>query len=321
MIVLEAQSVSLPSTLIYADVELRPSSYDFESETKVLKESAILANLDFRKYMYCARISIIIESESSIHATSSAENRFAEILDLKSVELPISNILLSPIGYTKSLETGEIKPLQNNGYEPSMSFVVHQGNVQPYDAINYILSINSDLSKRYLRSLHWSRNSRYEKNPQLKILFNWFAVEALLKESETDNIGGVIRWFLGFPNGKAGKDVPLKINNKLNSHPKYAYWKREIISIVDKIRVFRNDSVHSGFRSIDFTRNELELYSKVMIYASSRCQASVQLALLNKILTVSEFKEYICLIFEQNSNLINDVHGNIIFSLEQIDCT
>lgn len=317
--VLESQSVCLPATLIYTNVELRSYNSELESEVEILKKSAELARIDFSKYNHSARISTIVECNNVIEATNIAEDRFAEILDLKSIELPLSNYSLSPIGYTKNLETGELCPIhQHKGYEPCMSFVVHTGDIQPFDSTNYILSLNTELSNRYLRSLHWSRNSKHEKNQQLKILFDWFAVEALLKESETDNIGGTIRWFLGFPNGKAGKDVSSSLMSALSAHPRYSFWKKQLAEIVDKIRIFRNDSVHSGFRSVDFTREELGLYSKVMSYGTSRCQAAVQIALVNKIQTVPEFKEYISFIFEKNDNLINDVHGNIIFSLDEI---
>jgi hypothetical protein len=316
--ILDSQSVSLPSTLIYGSVELRSYNADSECEIDVLKESANNNRADFEKYSYCARIATIVDSVSLDDAIDLSDNLFSEILDLKSVEFAISNFKTSDIGFVKNLETGSIHPITKREYEPSMSFMVHQGDVQRIDVVNYILSLDSDLSDRYQRSLHWVRNSKHESNKQLKTLFYWFAIEALVKESETDNVGGIVRWFLGFPNGRCRNDVsPLLINN-LSDHPSYDYWNKELVKVVDNIRVFRNNSVHSGFRSVDFTKNELELYSQVMVLSASRCQAAVQQALINGVSTVPEFKEYISVVFEENKNLINDVHGNILFSLEQI---
>ncbi len=45
---------------------------------------------------------------------------------------------------------------------------------------------------------------------------------------------------------------------------------------------------------------------------------AVQLALHNQVSTVAEFKDYMPYLFELNENLVNDVHGNIIFSLDRI---
>lgn len=317
--ILDSRSVSLPTTLVYGVVELRSHKSESECETNALKKSAVDNRADFDKYSFCARIATIVDAGSIGDAIELSEDTFSEVLDLKSVEFAISNFKTSDIGFVKDLESGEIHPIKKCEYEPSMSFMVQQGDIQRIDFVNYILSLKNDLSERYQRSLHWVRNSKHEKNTQLKTLFYWFAIEALLKESETDNVGGVVRWFLGFPNGKYRNDVSPSLLAGLIGHPKYSYWNKKIIDVIDKIRVFRNDSVHSGFRSVDFTNKELELYSQVMIYSASRCQAAVQTALINGVSTVSEFKEYIPVIFEENDNIINDVHGNILFTLDRIE--
>lgn len=317
--ILDSKSISLPSTQVYGVVELRSYKSDSECEVDALKKSAIDNRADFGKYAFCARIATIVDAGSIHDAIEFSENTFSEVLDLKSVEFAISNFKTSDIGFVKDLESGEIHPIKKDEYEPSISFMVQQGDTQRIDFVNYILSLKNELSERYQRSLHWLRNSKHEKNIQLKTLFYWFAIEALIKESETENIEGIVRWFLGFPNGKYRNDVSTSLLAGLGSHPNYDYWNKKIIDVVDKIRVFRNDSVHSGFRSVDFTKKELELYSQVMVYSASRCQSAVQTALINRISTVSEFKEYIPVIFEENDNIINDVHGNILFTLDRVE--
>lgn len=319
--VLESQSICLPTTLVYSDVELRASKSDTAEELKVLEMCAKNQYLDFSKYSHCARVATIVSESCIDKAIEVADDRFAEILDLKSIEAPISNFTLSKIGLVKNLVKGSLHEIENKEHKPSMSFFVHQGDVQQVDMTHYVLSQNTDLSNRYLRSLHWSRNSKHENNQQLKILFNWFAVEALLKESESDNIGATIRWFLGFPNGKSSKMVSNSVVKALEENPRYAVWKKQIKDIIEKIRIFRNDSAHHGFRTIDFTHKEINLYNQVMLFGVSRCQGAVQLALSNHISSVQEFKEYMPYIFEQNENLVNDVHGNILFSLDQMNGT
>lgn len=316
--ILDHQSIALPSTLVYGCVELRSYKSDSEKEIEVLKKSASLNKFDFDKYMYCARISTIVHADNINDAADTADNLFSDILDLKSIEYAISNVQTSNIGFIKDLHSGDTHPTTTQELPASMMFMMHQGDIQKFDAVNHIISLKNELSIRYQRSLHWVRKSKHENNKQLKALFYWFSIEALIKESETDNIGPVIRWFLGFPNGVNRKNVSAQKLNELASHQKYWHWDKELIKIIDKIRIFRNHSVHSGFRYVDFSKKELELYNKVMIFSASRCQAAVQHALLNGISTVSAFKEYIWVIFEE-VNSITDIHGNIIHSLERIE--
>ncbi len=176
--ILDTQSVSLPSTLIYGSVELRSYKADIEDEIEALKESASNYRVDFDKYSHCARIATIVNCNNTIEAIDISGNLFSEILDLKSIEFSISNFKTSDIGFVKNLESGSIDPINRREYAPSMSFVMYRGDIQCVDVVNYILSLNNELSNRYLRSLHWSRNSKHESNKQLKILFYWFAVEA-----------------------------------------------------------------------------------------------------------------------------------------------
>lgn len=317
--ILDSQSVCLPSSSVYGVVELRSSEADFECEIDVLKESASNNRADYGKFACCARIATIVDCGSEDEAIDTADNLFSEVLDLKSVEFPLSNVKTSDIGFVKNLESGNILPITTKmEYERSMTFVMYQGGVQRKDVVNYILSLDNDLSERYKRSLHWVRNSKHESNSQLKILFYWFAIEALFKESKKDRIGDLVRWFLGFPNGNHRDLISDSLLERLGGHPSYGTWNSKVCKIVDEIRRFRNCSVHSGFRSFDFTKIEIQLYSEVMVLSASRCQAAVQQALINGISTASEFKEYISAIFEANENIINDVHGTILYSLERI---
>lgn len=319
--VLESQSVCLPATSVYSGVELRSSSSDYPEEVESLEESANKLHLDYSKYSHCARISTLVEENNISNAVATAEDRFAEILDLKSIEVPLSNFVLSQIGFVKDLVSGKFHEIKSDVHQPVMTFVMHQSDTQKIDETHIILSKNTELSQRYLRSLHWLRNSKHEPNKQLSILFNWFAVEALLKESESDIVSPYIRWFLGFPNGKSSTLVSPKIMVKLENHPNYFHWKKEIIRVVDNIRIFRNDSAHHGFRTVDFTKEELDLYAHVMLLGITRCQGAVKSAILDGVSNVAEFKELIPVIFEQRKYLINDVHGNILSRLSRIKGT
>mgnify|MGYP000846121332 FL=1 len=315
--VLESNSFTLPNTIIYGDVELRPASVDSDKELSALKESADDHRLQFDKYTYAARICTIVSSETVLEALSIAADRFSTILDLSASKFHISNVDVSEIGFAKNLASGELHPVKRWGFNPSTSFVMSHGNIQRMDDINYILGLDCELSQRYLRALHWARHGRHENNSQLKILFNWFTLEALLKEGESDNISSNICFLMGFPNNKKRLEISEPFLASISDHPRYDFWKKKLIEDVDKIRIFRNNSAHSGFRIVDFSKPVLALYSQIMIYGTSRSLGAVRFALLNNVKTLVEFKENIANIFE-NTARANDIHGNIIYSLDQV---
>lgn len=315
--VLQSQGVYMPHTLVYSNVELRGPSADTSEESSFFEAVAKKRYLDYNHYKLCTRITTIVSASNIVDALSVAENRFSEVMDVISINFPISNFNLSPLGLVKDLDSGSIHHLNDESFKPSTTFMLQQGIVQKYDNDHYLLSRDNELSKRYLRSLHWFRNAKHENNKQLKILFYWFALEALLKVNESDNISGIIRWFLGFPNGKNSQDVSIDLIKDLESHERYHYWKKKLPNVLDQIREFRNNSVHHGFRSIEFTLSELDLFCQVMVLSVSRCQSAVRNAINNNLASISEFKEYIPELFELNTHVKNDTHGTIIYSLEE----
>lgn len=314
---MEKNSVVLPRTLVYGNVEFRPAKSDTESEANALNASCTSFGLQPDDFNITARVATIVHSVDRDEAIEIAAARVAEVVDIKSTEFVASNYEASAAGFVKDLESGEITPLLSEAFRPSLAYVRHPHQLQEFDFNHYILSLNTELSQRYRRSLHWSRNARHEPNAQLKILFLWFALEALIKKEEQDNIQGLVRWFLGFPNGQHLQTLSGQLRDKLRSHKLYDYWGRELTNVVDRIRNFRNDSVHSGFRSIDFTTKELALYSEVTLFAASRGQRIVAKGLLNNLSTVDELREFIAPLYECTIS-VNDVHNNILFTLENI---
>ena len=315
--ILSDQSISIHSTLNYGDVELRSYSTDTELEIEILRASAYEVGLDFDRHSICARISTIVECESPTKAIHIADGRFLVLLDFKSTEYALSTISVSRIGLIKDLASGETLPIKKTIFQPSLSFVMARGTVQCFDRTNFLMLLDNELSDRYRRSLHWARNSKNENSLQLKLIFLWFSVEALLKADESDNsVESYVRLFLGFPNGLQCKLASKGLTADLENHPRYDYWKRELPKKVEKIRNFRNDSVHSGFRSVDFKKEDLNLFSVIMTYAVTRCQAGVMRGLISDIKTLKDFKKNSVMLFEDNANLINDVHNSIIYSLD-----
>ncbi|MEN4750469.1 hypothetical protein ABEH28_11940 [Pseudomonas sp. Ps21-P2] len=318
VMLLDSRSFTVPSTMVYGSVELRSYSTDTPVEKEYLEASASEAGLDFAKYQVCARIATVVRSNNAHQAEHEAIAKFLEVLDFKSRDYAVSAIELSRIGLIKNLDSGEFFSLRRE-FQPSISFTMHRHSVQPYDQTNYLLEVDSKLIDRYRRSIHWARNAKNETNTQVKILFSWFALEALFKENNNDNsVESLMRLFIGFPNGKQIKLMSPSVKIALERHSRYKYWEKRLKDIVIKIRDFRNDSVHSGFTHMDFDRRDLELYDMVMTYALSRCQSGVLTGIHKNLCTINEFKEEAVRIFGGSAGLINDVHNNIIFSLERV---
>lgn len=120
---------------------------------------------------------------------------------------------------------------------------------------------------------------------------------------------------MGFPNGKESQYVSSIIMSKINCNERYLYWNRRLKDIFENIRVFRNNSVHHGFRLSEFDNADMELFQHIMMYGVSRSLAAVRIAIISGVNSASEFKDYLVEIFEQQVNP-NEVHGNIIFTLD-----
>ena len=316
--ILDSRSVVFPSTRVYGDVELRPYKSDTSYESELLESSANQNRVDYNKYKFCSRVCTIVFAGSVEAALDIAEDKFTTVLDLLSVNYALSLLDFSPVGYAKDLHSGEYTKLITNQSSLTQTYLVDAFCGQGFDDVNFILSLDNDLADRYLKSLHWSRNAKRESNQQLRILFSWFSLEALLKEDERDNISGIAKWFLGFPNSSGRNAIDPKILQALNKDERYRSWNDVIAKKIDEIRIFRNDSVHSGFRSCDFSTQELALYDKITTLSSARCQHAVKVALMNKVQTVSEFKEFVPTIFEGRQGLVNDVLNNIVFMLDKV---
>ncbi|KMQ49485.1 hypothetical protein CHISP_3605 [Chitinispirillum alkaliphilum] len=313
--VLANNGMVFPVSTIYRDVEIRPAGKDFEDEAKCLEESLEInkSNVDLS---INSRISCIVEATTTEEAIKLADEKFEEVLDIKSHDSVLSQMELSNCGYTKDLITGLIKPILNHSFGPCCAFIRQLRSFHQVDSTQVFLLWNSELSERYKRSLHWSRNASKESNIQIQILFMWFAVEALFKETGTDMVAPYIRWFLGFPNGNGAQYIASHKRAQLRQNENYDKWKRKLIDALENIREFRNASVHSGFRRYDFSDNEILLYEHIMKLGTSRCQRAVYTAMASGLETVNEFKEYVGLIFDITVNVENDVHGTIIYTLE-----
>lgn len=251
-----------------------------------------------------------------------ANDKFVTVLDLKANELALANINLSKVGVIRNLSTGTIKSFLMFGILKSRVFMRNISDIQRWSATNFMLSKgnnsekNEELSARHIKSIHWSHHANDEENKQLKVIFSYFCLEALFKENENDNITGMVRCFLGFPGGKYFRDVDKTIIDTLNENCDYSSLVKDIPAYLDDIRKFRNDSVHTGFRSIDICNRKLKLYDNLLNLAKGRCLNAVQLSIIDEgINDLSEFKNKAGLIFNRMAR-VDDILGNVVYSLK-----
>ncbi|VBR62533.1 Uncharacterised protein [Burkholderia pseudomallei] len=305
----------LPDTAVYGNVEVRRASSDRRDEKAAISES-VAAYRTKTDHEIASRVCAIVQAGTIDEAIQLADERFVPVMDLLSTEYALGQFGVLQCGYVKNLETGEITPIKDNTYGPSLAFVRAQGLAKKIKFEQWILTQKSELAQRYMRSIHWTRGAKWEKNIQSSVLYKWFSMEALFKENVDDDITGLLMLFLGFPGGSYSQPISRALLARLATNAAYEKWKRRIKTDLDRLRDFRNDSVHGGFRNVDYTRSELSLYHCIMTFAASRSQAAVRHALLNRLKTVSEFKDYAGIIFESRENLEVDIIDTIIFSLD-----
>lgn len=321
---LDSQSYNYINTEIFGDVEIRSANHDLDVERHLLKKaegSPFAGSLNTSDYDFSNRMSTIVEAEDEIEAIQLANDKFVTVLDLKANELSLANINLSKIGFVRNLSTGAIKAFLIRGLFKSAVFVRNLSDIQRWSTINLMLDKDGntekkeELSERFIKAIHWSHHASDEENKQLKVIFNYFCLEALFKENENDNITSMVRCFLGFPGGKCYRDVDKTIIDKLQENNDYLALAKDIPKYLDDIRKFRNDSVHAGFRSIDISNKKLKLYDTLLNLAKSRCLSAVKASIVNNnIKSLSEFKNEAGIIFNKTV-LIDDILGTVVFSL------
>jgi hypothetical protein len=305
-----------PRTYTLGEADVRPPSTDLKQERDALIQSLAI-NKESADFNIGMRIAVIIEADNEQDAISLAEEKFSVPVDLlRTVNAGLSRVSLMRSGCVLNLSTGQTIPISPKRFSPFTSFVTDSNPYPTIDMQQWILNANTELTSRYLRSIHWSGNANHEPNPQLRILFRWFAVEAMWKENEADNMAPILLWALGFPNGRNAGSVSSSVMSELRKHLTYSTWHKKIERDLDEIRTFRNKSAHEGFRAFDFSRQSLKRFNVIMTLGCSRSQGLGWRAIQEGIKTLSDAKESLPLLFEYRENLKNDILGTIIYMLE-----
>jgi hypothetical protein len=307
----------VPRTYVLGSVEIRNPRAETDAERRALEESGRFFGDALGPT--CMRIATLVDAASTWDADDAAAQRFEEALDVIAPESHgLSDFALLQSGFFFDIKNGAVssrKPML--GRTPSTSFRMMREWFARCDWPQFLFSQQqTDLSQRLVRSYHWSRRAHLEASNQLRVLFRWFAMEAIWMLTKDDDIVPRIMWLLGFPCGPGAAALSRAFTARLSQHKTISAWKSQIEDRLRKMRGFRNDSVHSGFRPQDIPRNVLGDFEHITLIACARVQACAKSGILGGLSTAEELFEYLPVITEANSNYVNDVHNNILFGLE-----
>lgn len=325
-------------TYTWGTVEIRQSKHDIPSERKSITESmalfglseAVLQQGDQNSEAGLSRISTIVSAEGGRQPLAVARERFAEALDVLDIITPLKKFALLEPGCIRYLDTGNIEPLHPpysrlSRYLQSSIMHVDITRFSPMDLGQIVLAKQTpgradiDLADRLLRSAYWSRRARTEVNPQLRVLFRWFAIEAVWMIEPTkacpvtnDDVITPIMWAFGFPRGQGGNLVKRKASLFSNEIEYHSTWVQTCATRLEAIRKFRNHSVHNGFRHYDISPRQLLDYDIMAYQACGSIQRQVELGIAYGFQTAADLLEYLPLLFEtccESHHVKNLIHA------------
>jgi hypothetical protein len=315
--VLKNPTISIAETVVYGDVEIRPSRSCTVHEKEVLAESIKATKCESEVNLaFGCLIGVIVEADSSDDADALADRQFVEVLDLLTVEYTMSQLVVAQCGYVKNLETGTVHSISKQVFDFGTLFVRRLSGMPQINNTQRVLHRTGELVDRYRKSIYWSRYASIEKSVHLSLLYRWFALEALFKENEGDDVTSPLMLFLGFPGSTYSQNISRDLLRRLSEDTAYSKWKKQMKALVDEIRNFRNDSVHAGFRSVDCTTEKLRLYGRVMSVGLPRCQGAVLEGIFNGLSSVPELKAYAGILFEDRANVESDILGTVVHILD-----
>lgn len=315
---LESRTIIYPKSFCLGSVEIRPAKLDTPDERKYLEESLEKNNekidLEYGMRLVC----IIKDAKDLEEAQAISQPVFEEVLDVMSLDsLGIASFSLMKSGVARNLSSGKVYPTTKYEVTPTNLYKIEDDRYPETSQKEYILANRNriEICGRLLKSLHWSRHATWEKNLQMRILFNWFSIESLLKLDQNDNVAPKAMLAMGFPIGQKKNEVPVSIMQELENHPEYTSWKRLITNDMDKIREYRNNSVHLGFRPWDLSESELKKYSFLTEIARNSSQKLAQYAISSGCKNALDLWSEAPKLLDKIDNLAGFVHGTVIYSL------
>jgi hypothetical protein len=320
--VVDAGRLRYSATQSLGRVELRAAKRDSPRERAALQASQ--ESFGERPPLNSGlRISNIVERGNPWDVASKAEPAMIEALDILGADLRLCPLRLCRSGFIRNADSLEVLPLEQEPEDCSAFgavFWLRRGMFPPAGRGQRLLLRPSDLAKRLIRSYHWSRLGDVEATAQLRLLFHWFAIEAIWKVGRgNDDIIPRVMWSLGFPTGRGLLLVPPWLRQALVGVPNYRAWRKCVYALLQAARRFRDDTVHSGFRSQDIAPDRLLQVGQVVELACPRTQENARVGIDCGLVSPDELVEYLPLLFVQAPRVVGDTR-TVIGALRQ-HCT
>jgi hypothetical protein len=308
--VMEPTGLYRPAALALGDVEIRKPDSDSKMERKALEASKAHYKVASGIDGIAMRICTIVEAVSAEEADRFAFQRFEEAQDIlqhTTMAAGLIKLQLTECGFSRNLDTGELQSRDFTGQNltPTSYPVFHvvENPFPPIDNSQLFFALpQCDLKESLKRSFYWSRKAKWESDRQLRLLFRWFAMEAVWMVGKDDDISPRILWSMGFPNGSGAAAVRRDLVIGLNSDPRYDHWKKRLAKAFSAIKSFRNDTVHSGFRPVDLPDEKLREFDHFTNLACPRVQGLAYSGLQANLTDSKELLEYVPLLLERHVN-------------------
>lgn len=315
------RSLFRPRTLVLGHVEVRGQRCDTSRERAALLDSMAKCGLSSQLEV-CPRIATVVEGTTIDECRAAAEVRFEEALDiLDQGGVGMAKFSLLEAGFYREFESTTLAPLippKATELPPNVVFHMTPEETPVIGFAEFVANHpGGELRSRFLRSAHWSRRSRWEPDPQLRVLFRWFAIEAACKVDRKFEVAPVVAAALGFPMKAIWNSLQDSTRDGLLAHPRYPAWRSQVHNRLRDLERWRNDSVHSGFRPWDISPDDLHAFDILSNLGSARVQSLVREALVGAVSCANDFAQLVpTLIDLEAEQYVNDVHGTVIYSLE-----
>ncbi len=239
-----------PKTYSLGKVDIRPgkndSSQEIDAISDSMKDCSSTSDINLSP-----RIVTIVKSENIKKAYKESSLIFEEHIDCF-INQPSGfvDVKITNIGYIIDLSSYTIIPITSDIYKkrefPGSVFHIMDDEFDSIDSIKLLLNYRGNSNVEILiRSSYWRRKARNEINEQFKLLFFWFAIEALCKENENDDIVPKIMLCLGLITNKYGIILNQTFLKKLMNYPDYKIMKNKISK--DLWEPLKISFTHPGF--------------------------------------------------------------------------
>lgn len=316
-------NMRMARTESYGDVDVRLHDAETREETECAKRS--LESFEWEHSgKPLIRLVTIIEEDDLKKADRLAGKVFEETTDLFS-RTPLARIRpCDGAGYWVDMRTGQTKPYlrpeESIEFPRSNLFQVHRGPFGTLNIQQFVAAGHSDeLSRAYLRSIHWHNQGGDQQRDYLRFLYSWIALETIAKTEHHETIVPKIAIGMGFPLGRRARTFPQAVLGKLFAIHNYRSWRDFIIKHLEESRKIRNDIVHSGFKETDLELRELDIKLYILDYAFNSVITYMEQIIANGVRSLREAWKMMPHQVANNQHLAEQVSGNLFYSLSDPD--